>query len=71
MTVNVRHLPPRSTFTPAQALAAAAQTKLSDVIVVGFDADGDLFVRSSRMSRSDALWIAKELERWALNGGLE
>lgn len=37
-----------------------------DCLVVGYDSDGDLFVRSSRMDRKLALWLAEQLRLYAL-----
>lgn len=69
---NIVSLPPTTTMTPEQALASAldfAQSDgLQDVVIVGYDSDGVLFVRSSRMDRKDALWMAKQFELYALKG---
>ena len=62
----VHNLPASTTLTPEQALASVAMTELTDVLIVGYDVDGDLYVRSSRMDRKDALWLAEMLKRWAL-----
>lgn len=62
----IHTLPASTTLTPEQALASAAMTELTDVLIVGYDLDGDLYVRSSRMDRKDALWMAEMLKRWAL-----
>ena len=62
----IHTLPASTTLTPTQALASAAAEELTDVLVVGYDTDGDLFVRSSRMDRKDALWMAEALKLWAL-----
>ena len=62
----IHNLPASTTLTPEQALASVAMTELTDVLIVGYDVDGDLYVRSSRMDRKDALWLAEMLKRWAL-----
>lgn len=31
--------------------------ELTDVILVGYDVDGALFIRSSHLSRKDSLWL--------------
>ena len=41
-----------------------------DVLIIGYDGDGELIVRSSRMDIKDALWLAELLRNWALTGGL-
>ena len=71
----ITSLPASTTFTPRQALLSAMEfvegDNLQDVLIVGYDADGALVVRSSRMDRKDALWLAEMLRDWALKGGLE
>ena len=64
-------LPASTTFTPKQALISAMEfadnDDLKDVLVVGYDGDGDLVIRSSRMDRKDALWLCEMLRNWALS----
>ena len=48
------------------ALAHAKAGRLQDVLIVGYDANGDLYVRSSRMDRKDALWLSEQLRKYAL-----
>jgi hypothetical protein len=71
----ITFLPAATTFTPRQALLSAMEfsdnDNLTDVLVVGYDADSVLIVRSSRMDRKDALWLSEMLRDWALKGGLE
>ena len=62
----IHTLPASTTLTPFQAINSALQMELTDVLIVGYDTDGDLYVRSSRMDRKDALWMAEMLKRWAL-----
>lgn len=40
---------------------------MADVLVIGYDRDGDLVIRSSRMDRKDALWLCEMARAWALN----
>jgi hypothetical protein len=65
-------LPAATTFTPKQALLSAMDfvdnDNLQDVLIVGYDGEGELMVRSSRMDRKDALWLAELLRNWAING---
>ncbi len=63
MKTNIIGFPATVTMTPDQALDSAAQLEPKDVLVVGYDKDGDLVVRSSRMSRQDALWLCEMLKR--------
>jgi len=68
----ITSLPATTTFTPRQALLSAMEfadnDNLQDVLIVGYDGNGELIVRSSRMDRKDALWLAELLRNWAING---
>jgi hypothetical protein len=72
---NVIALPASVNFNPEQALLSALEfcrtDNLQDVLVIGYDADGDLLVRSSRMTRAEALFMAEKAKNWAMYGGLE
>jgi len=63
-------LPASTTFTPKQALLSAMEfvenDNLQDVLIVGYDGDGELVIRSSRMDRKDALWLSEKLRSYAL-----
>lgn len=63
---TVLSFPPSDTMTVDQALDSAKARGLRDVLIVGYDADGELVFRSSRISRSDALWLAEKMRIWAL-----
>jgi hypothetical protein len=62
-------LPASTTFTPEQALQSSLQVapELERVIVIGTYHDGDLFIRSSRMTCAEALWMAEKAKMYALN----
>lgn len=62
-------MPASETMTPEQALDSAKQAALSEVFIIGTDADKNFFVRSSRMSCRDALWLAEQLKQYALSSG--
>lgn len=66
---TVISLPASTNFKPEQALHSALQLDLSDVLVIGYDADGVLLVRSSHMTCAEALWLLEKAKRWALSGG--
>lgn len=57
--------PATVTMTPRQALLSALtfaeEDNLTDVLVVGYDGDGHLLVRSSRMDLKEALWLSELL----------
>jgi hypothetical protein len=64
---NVYGLPATTTFSVEQALASAGQLELSSVLVIGHDKDGDLLIRSSRMSREGALWLVEKARAYVLS----
>mgnify|MGYP007024622995 CR=1 FL=1 len=68
-TSTIVHLQPTTTMTPEQALHMALKDDLTDVLIGGYDEEGDFIVRSSRMSCADALWLAEKLKQYAINGG--
>lgn len=65
---NVIAMPATTTYTPDLALKSALDLDLSDVLVIGYDADGALAIRSSRMSRADALFLLAKAKEWAMEG---
>ena len=71
---NLIRLPPTTTMTAEQVLQSAmvdAENKhLTDVLIIGYDADGDLFIRSSRLTCAEAFFLASKAARWAQEGGL-
>lgn len=66
---NLLRLPPSTTYTPEQALQTALDDNLQDVMIIGYDNDGDLIIRSSRMTCAQALFLANKAMRWAESGG--
>lgn len=66
--MKVIALPASTNFAPEQALASAAALDLTDVLVVGY-LDGQLVVRSSRMTCAEALFLLEKAKAWALSGG--
>lgn len=68
---TIHELPATVTFTPELALKSMLnfcdQDDLQDVICLGYDSSGVLVIRSSKMDRKDALWLAEQLKAWALD----
>ncbi|MBF1166539.1 MAG: hypothetical protein HXL68_16065 [Dechloromonas agitata] len=64
---------PNTTMTPVQALhsalADAEQRGMQDVLIIGYDADGCLYIRSSQMTCAEAFFMANKAMRWAECGG--
>lgn len=65
---NVIGFPASANFTSEQALASAGQFQLREVIIIAYDEDGMLMVRSSKMDRKEALWLIKMAELYTLDG---
>lgn len=63
---NVVHFPATVTMTPEQALSSAQSLNLTDVLIVGYDADGNMAVRSSRLTRAEALFLLERAKNWTL-----
>ncbi len=64
-------LPASTNYTAEQALQSALQMELTDVMVIGYDFEGELFVRSSKMTRAEGLFMVKKAEEWSMYGGKE
>ena len=66
---------PNTSMTPAQALhsalADAEDHGMQDVLIIGYDADGHLYIRSSKMTCAEAFFMANKAMRWAESGGEE
>lgn len=69
MTAAVFRLPASTTFTVEQALETAKADNLTDVLIAGYDDEGVLCIRSSRMTCAEALFLANKMARWAESGG--
>lgn len=69
MTATLFSLPASDKYNVEQALQSALQMDLTDVIVIGYDKDGDLFIRSSRMTCAEGAFMAQKALHWALSGG--
>lgn len=67
--MKLHQLPATTTYTVEQALDKAKSEGLSDVLILGWDNEtGEFVVRSSRMDRTNALWLAVKGQEWALGG---
>ena len=70
---NIFRLPPTTTMTAEQALQSAlvdAEAKhLTDVVICGYDADGSLYIRSSRLTCAESMFLLTKAIRWSENGG--
>lgn len=65
--MKLLQLPATTTYTVEQALDKAKSENLSDVLILGWDSETEeLVVRSSRMDRANALWLAMKGQEWVL-----
>lgn len=62
-------LPASENYRPEQALISAQQIELTDVLIIGYDTEECLFIRSSKMSCAEALFLLEKAKAWALSGG--
>jgi hypothetical protein len=44
---------------------------LSDVMIIAYDWEGELFVRSSKMTRAEGLFMVEKVREWSMYGGLK
>jgi len=65
---DVLVLPGSTSYTPVQALDSAKKFNFSDVMIIGYE-DGDLIIRSSRLSRAEALWMLECAKIHAMDTG--
>lgn len=64
---NVTHLGPHSRMTPEQCLAACGAEQWDMVVVVGFQPGRtSVDVRSSKMTREEALWVIEHAKLHAM-----
>jgi hypothetical protein len=66
---KVIHMQPSTNHTAEQALNQALKYDLTDVMIIGYDVDGDLVVLSSKMTRAEGLFMVKKAEEWSMYGG--
>lgn len=69
MSAALFSLPASDKYNAEQALQSALMMDLTDVIVIGYDKDGELFIRSSRMNCAAGAFMAHKALAWALSGG--
>ena len=58
-----------SRMTVEQALDSAQSAGLTECIVIGYDDAGAMVIRSSGMTRRDALWIIEQAKLHTLDAG--
>jgi hypothetical protein len=69
---NLLRLPPSTNMTAQQALDSALvdteSDHLQDVLVCGYTEGGHLYIRSSRLTRAEAFFLASKAAQWAQSG---
>jgi hypothetical protein len=68
---TVINFPASTTLKPCQALESAKNLEWNDVIIIGYDKDGTLQIRSSMLTCSDAVFLLEKAKLYALSGGKE
>lgn len=63
---KVTQLPASSTMTVDQALESAKQLNLGDVLILGYNKDGEFCLRSSRLDRDLAFWLCHSGAAWIM-----
>ena len=71
MRNKVVRLAATPTFTVEQALHDCLSENLDQVLIIGYDKEGYLFIRSSRMELKDALWMTRAAERYIFDSNGE
>ena len=62
MVDKISFLPAHTNMTVEEALIVSGRDDLDDVIVIGYDKDGEFVLNSSHISRQEALWLVKRAE---------
>ena len=50
-----------------QSLREAELNDLTDVVIIGYDSEGDLVIRNSHMTKGEANWLLDKAKMHALN----
>lgn len=48
---------------PAQRIIDALPDDMEDIVIVGYDSDGELILASNKASGGDVLWLIKSAEK--------
>lgn len=59
-------MPVDANMTMKRFKKSVSEEDFKEAIVVGYDADGDLVIRSSKMSRRDALFLLEQAKMHTL-----
>ena len=67
MTSEVKIFPGQGTYDADAMLDAARNAGLEDVVIIGWDKDGELFFSSNQESKPMILWLLKQAESFLLD----
>jgi len=72
-TVSLFRIPLSTNMTVEQALHSAVvdakDGNIQDVMIIGYDENGGLYIRSSELNCAQAMFMANKAFRWAESGG--
>lgn len=54
--------------TPEETLTKALGEGFTEVLIAGYDAEGQLCIRSSAMTRAEAVYLLTKAQYWATHG---
>lgn len=65
---------PHTNMTPHHAVHSVLSdiengNNIQDVLIIAYDENGDLYIRSSHMTCAEAFFMANKAMRWAESGG--
>lgn len=67
LTAKVIELGAHSNMSVKDALNFALREDLADVVIVGYDQEGKIVIRSSHMDRANAFYLLEQAKLHALN----
>lgn len=69
--ISLFKLPATLNFNAEQALQSALQEDLKEVLIAGYDQQGELVIRSSRLTCAEAAFLAEKAKLWSMSGGAQ
>lgn len=71
MTADIVSYPgvTRLDCAPENTIKCAVEAKLKDVVIIGFDEDGEFFFASNKADGGDALWLLELARKRLMEAG--
>jgi hypothetical protein len=63
MTDNIHQLEPHTKMTVDEAFSVARREEMQDVIIIGYDKEGDFMLYSSQLKTAEGLFLIKVAEK--------